>query len=101
MKIETKFNIGDIVYMWRGGNEIEKFKITSINIVVDIDKTKSQKGYRLEQIPTTEEIELNGKKMEVVGDLVAFYEYEETLIKKAFKTKKECKENIIKQIKNM
>lgn len=89
MKIETKFNIGDIVYMWRGGNEIEKFKITSINMVIDIDNTKSQKGYRLEEIEEYNETP------------IAFYECEESLIKKAFKTKKECKENIIKQIKNL
>ena len=94
MKIETKFNIGDIVYMWRS-SEIERFKITSINIVIDTDKTKCQKGYRLEEISETEETENTRTQ------LVAFYEYEETLIKKAFKTKKECKENIIKQIKNM
>lgn len=88
MKIETKFNIGDIVYMWRGGNEIERFKITSINMVIDIDNTKNQKGYRLEEVREDK-------------TPIAFYEYEETLIKKAFKTKKECKENIIKQIKNL
>lgn len=85
MEIETKFNIGDIVYMWTGC-EIKIFKITSIIIVINIDNEKIQKSYKLEE--QYDDIPLD------------FYECEELLLKKAFKTIKECKENIINKIKN-
>lgn len=86
MKIETKFNIGDIVFMWTGC-EIMTLKITSIMIGIDINNEKIQKRYKLESIHDYNHVD--------------FYECEEVLVKKAFNTIKECKENIINKIKNL